>query len=212
MGAVKAYIFDLDGTLLNSMGIWEQIDRAFLKKRGLVSTPDYIRQISSMSFPEAAKYTIDLFGLKDSPDDLMNEWNEMTVHAYGNTIPLKPGAREYLLKVKATGAKIALATSATRILCNVALAHHGIAELFDVICFTEEVDFGKSRPDIFLLATEKLNVRCEDCIVFDDVLAAIMSAKSIGMTTCGVYDESSKSDFEQIAQLADAVVYDWNVL
>jgi HAD superfamily hydrolase (TIGR01509 family) len=206
---MKAYIFDLDGTLIDSMGIWKEIDRDFLEKRGLTFSPEYSKNVGAMNFTEAAEYTINLFALSETVSEILDEWSNMALYAYGNTIGLKPGARDFLCKIKAEGAKIALATSSTPPLCGAVLQRHGLADLFDTICFAEEVGCGKTKPDIFLLAAERLNVNPADCIVFDDMLAAIKSAKSIGMTVCGVYDEHSKYDFNEIRQLADAVVVDW---
>ncbi|MDR1748769.1 MAG: HAD family phosphatase, partial [Spirochaetaceae bacterium] len=87
---MKSYIFDLDGTLLDSMKLWEQIDIDFLTQRGLEVPPDYIGEICSRSFYEAAVYTVRRFGLPGSPESLMEEWNRMAVYAYGHTVEMKP--------------------------------------------------------------------------------------------------------------------------
>jgi HAD superfamily hydrolase (TIGR01509 family) len=206
---LKAYIFDLDGVLLDSMGLWEQIDVDFLTKRGLEATPDYIDAICALSFPEAAEYTVKRFGLPDSADDLTKEWNDMAVYAYGNTVPLKPGAKEYLLECKRQGAKLGIATSLPVALYEPALRNNGILDLFDVVCSTDEVGFGKTEPDVFLLAARRLGVSPADCIVFEDAPQAVKSAKQAGMTVYGVYDESSKEHWAFIRETADGVVCDF---
>ena len=155
---IKSYIFDLDGTLLDSMNIWEQIDIAFLSKRGIDVPPDYINEICSRSFPEAAKYTIERFNLPDSVDDLLYEWDDMAVHAYGSTVQLKPNALKYLVSLKNCGAKLAIATSLPAVLYKPVLKNHGIMDLFDVVCSTDEVNYGKTKPDVFLLTAKKLGV------------------------------------------------------
>ena len=207
---MKAYIFDLDGTLLNSMGVWEQIDVDFLSKRGFDVPEDYINAICSRSFPEAARYTIERFNMPDSVDDLLNEWNAMAEYAYGHTVPLKPNALEYLTALKGRGAKLAIATSLPAALYEPALQNHGIAELFDVICSTDEVAYGKTKSDVFILTARKLGVLPEMCIVFEDIVQAMQSAKQAGMTVYGVYDQSSADQWELIKKTADGVIYDFN--
>lgn len=206
---MKAYIFDLDGTLLDSMGVWEQIDVDFLTKRGLEVPRDYIYAICSRSFPEAAQYTIDRFGLSESVDDLLREWASMAIYAYGHTVPLKPYAKEYLAALKRQGAKLGIATSLPAVLYEPALRNHGIMELFDVICSTDEVSYGKTKPDVFLLAASKLGTDPQQCVVFEDITQAIKSAKLAGMTVYGVYDESSREHWTLIRQIADGVLYDF---
>lgn len=206
---MKAYIFDLDGTLLDSMGVWLDIDVEFLKKRGLDTPDDYADRISAMTFSEAAAHTIKRFGLPDSEESIMREWNSMAAFAYGNTVQMKPHAKEYLAELKKRGAKLAIATSSVRELYEPALRKHGIYDWFDVICDASEAGYGKSRPDIFLLTAKKLGVSSGDCIVFEDILTAIKSAKSVGMTVYGVYDKSSEADWERVKQIADGVISDF---
>jgi len=206
---IKAYIFDLDGTLLDSMNVWQQIDIDFLKKRGIIVPPDYAESISSMTFNEAAVYTISRFGLSDSAEDLKKEWNDMAAYAYGYTVQLKPYAKEYLFKLKKSGAKLAVATSLFVELMELALRNHGIYDLFDAICTSDEAGCGKSRPDVFLLAAKKLGAAPSDCLVFEDILEAVKSAKSAGMAVCAVYDKSSENDWEQIKAIADFTIVDF---
>jgi len=206
---MKAYIFDLDGTLLDSMGLWLNIDIEFLRKRGLAAPDDYADKVSSMSFQEAATYTIGRFGLPDTVDGLLQEWNDMAVFAYGHTIRMKPYAKEYLLTLKERGTKLAIATSAIPELCELALRSHGIYDWFSIICNSNEVGCGKSRPDIFLLAAKKLGVDPRDCIVFEDILDAVKSAKNVGMIVCGVYDKASENDWDAIKDMADYALLDF---
>ena len=206
---MKAYIFDLDGTLFDSMDVWLDIDIAYLSKRGIDIPADYADSISSMSFPEAAAYTIKRFALPGSVEDMMGEWNGMAAYAYGHTVPMKPYAKEYLATLREYGAKLAIATSSIPELYEPTLRNHGIFDWFDAICRADEVGCGKSRPDIFLLAAKKLNVLPCECIVFEDILAAIQSAKSAGMTVYGVFDQASQADWEQIQKTADGVIFDF---
>ena len=206
---MKACIFDLDGTLLDSMDVWKNIDIEFLKKRGIIAPTDYADAIASMSMSEVAAYTIERFALSDSVFSLMQEWNDMAIHAYANTVQMKPRAKEYLQLLRKQEIKLAVATNLPKELYVPALYNHDIYDLFHVHCCADEVGCGKSRPDIFLLAAKKLGVSPKDCVVFEDVLKAVKSAKSVGMTVYGVYDKSSKADLEQIKQVADGVLFDF---
>ena len=206
---MKAYIFDLDGTLLDSMSVWTDVDIAFLKKRGIDVPEDYADNITSMSFHEAALYTIKRFNFSDDVNDLINEWTDLAKDAYSNTVMMKPNSKEYLCKLRESGAKIAVATSSMPMLYEAVLRNHDIYNWFDIICNTGDIGSGKSQPDIFLHISEQLGVSPDDCVVFEDILIAIKTAKSIGMTVYGVFDEASKSDWEEIKKIADGVIYDF---
>jgi beta-phosphoglucomutase-like phosphatase (HAD superfamily) len=209
MKAYKAYIFDLDGTLLDSMGVWEQLDIDFLTKRGIKLPSDYKEATSLMTPYEAAVYTIKRFALPDSTNGLMREWNDMALYAYGNTVRMKPYAKEYLMTMRERGAKLAVATSLSPELCVPVLRNNGIDTMFQAICNTDETGCGKSRPDVFLLAAQKLGVSPGDCLVFEDLLAAIKSAKSACMDVCAVYDKTSENDWEEIKAAADYAIVDF---
>jgi beta-phosphoglucomutase-like phosphatase (HAD superfamily) len=210
MKAYKAYIFDLDGTLLDSMGVWEQLDIDFLEKRGIAVPPDYMNTVSPMTPHEAAAYTIKRFALQDSIDGLIREWNDMAAYAYGHTVRMKPHAKEYLMTLKESGAKLAVATSLSAELRDPALRSNGIDTIFHAICGTDEAGYGKLRPDVFLLAAQKTGAAPGDCLVFEDILAAVKSAKSAGMSVCAVYDKTSADDWEEIKAAADYAIDDFS--
>lgn len=204
-----AAIFDLDGTLLDSMGVWEKIDTDFLAKRGFEVPPDYIGEICARSFREAADYTIHRFSLPETADALIAEWHQMAVYEYGHNIGLKPYAKAYLSLLRGKDIHLGIATSLPAVLYEPALANNGIFGMFDVICSTDEVARGKEFPDVFLSAAKKLRVMPERCLAFEDILPAICSAKQAGMRVYGVYDDSSKAHWETIKRCADGVLYDF---
>jgi len=206
---MKAYIFDLDGTLFDSLDVWHKIDIDFLQKRGIAVPPDYSKEITAMTFDESAAYTIRRFGLSDSIDDLKQEWIDMAEYAYGHTVQMKPYAKEYITMLKDRDEKLAIATSLFSNLTNLSLRKHGIYDYFNVICTTEETGCGKSHPDVFLLTVKKLGVEPCDCIVFEDIYEAVKSAKSAGITVCAVYDKSSQNDWEKIKKIADYSIIDF---
>ncbi|KAB8295540.1 beta-phosphoglucomutase [Bifidobacterium avesanii] len=208
--AGKAAIFDLDGTLLDSMGVWDQIDIDSLAKRGIDVPDDYVLKVGSMQFRQIAEYTIARFDLTDTPEQLMAEWDDMAREAYGTMVEAKPHAREYLEHLKATGAKLAVATSLPPSLREPAMKHVGIFDLFDAIVSVDDAnDVGKDRPDVYLLAASRLGMRPEDCTVFEDILVGIRSAKSAGMGVWAMHDDSSDRDWAEICDEADGVLFDF---
>lgn len=206
LGNIKAAIFDLDGTLIDSMWVWEQIDVDYLKNRGFDKPKNLKEDINHLSFEQTAIYFKNTFNINESVEEIMNEWFNMAFNHYQNNVKLKSGAKKFLLKLKKTGIKIALATSNSNALLQCALKSNGIYELFDVITTTSEVERGKDFPDVYLLTAKKLDVKPENCIVFEDILAAIQGAKAAGMKVVGVYDEAAEHQKEEIIRLADKFI------
>lgn len=207
----KAAIFDLDGTLLDSMGVWDQVDIDFLAKRGIEVPADYMGKVAAMQFRQIAEYTIARFGLPDTPEALMQEWDDMARVAYSTVVEAKPHAVEYLSYLKRSGAKLAVATSLPPALREPAMKHVGIFDYFDQIVSVDDAnDVGKDRPDVFLLAAGRLGVVPEQCTVFEDLLVAMRSAKSVGMRVWAIHDDSSDGDWPDICDLADGVLFDFS--
>ena len=205
----EAAILDLDGTLLDSMDVWEQIDIMFLQKRGLPVPENYVTEICARSFEEAAQYTIDLFGLTEKVDDMVREWNEMAVYEYAHHVKLVPYALEYLKMLKESGIKPAVATGLPEKLFVPCLENNSVLGLFDALCSTDEVTRGKEFPDVFELAARRLEVAPERCLVFDHVLPAVRSAKQAGMLVCGVYDKYSAHRQTEIERISDRYIKDF---
>ena len=204
----KAAIFDLDGTLLDSMGVWDQVDIDFLAKRGIEVPADYMGKVAAMQFRQIAEYTIARFGLPDTPEALMQEWDDMVRVAYSTVVEAKPHAVEYLSYLKRSGAKLAVATSLPPALREPAMKHVGIFDYFDQIVSVDDANnVGKDRPDVFLLAAGRLGVVPEQCTVFEDLLVAMRSAKSVGMRVWAIHDDSSDGDWPDICGLADGVLF-----
>lgn len=203
---ISAAIFDMDGTLIDSMWVWDTIDIKYLKKRGF-SVPDKLRDdIIHLSFEETALYFKNRFNLSDSIEEIVNEWNDLAYIEYASNVNLKPYAKEYLSKLKAKGIKLAIATSNCTMLLETVLKRHGIYDLFDVITTTDEVDRGKDFPDVYLLSAKKLSVSPSECVVFEDILPAVMGAKAAGMTVVGVHDSYSEYQKKEIMNNADIYI------
>lgn len=205
----EAAIFDLDGTLLNSMDVWEKIDITFLSKRGLPVPVNYVTEICARSFEEAAQYTIELFELSESVESIIKEWNSMAEYEYAHNVSLMPYVHDYLLNLKASHIKLAVATGLPEELYKPCLINNDVCELFDFLCSTDQVQKGKEYPDVFLFASDGLKTSPQRCIVFEDVLPAVKSAKQAGMITYGVYDKYSAHNKSEIKAIADGYLYDF---
>ena len=143
----KGAIFDLDGTLLDSMGVWDQVDIDFLSKRGIDVPDDYMTKVAAMQFRQIAEYTIARFSLTDTPEELMDEWDHMARVMYATVVEAKPYAREYLAQLKESGAKLAVATSLPPMLREPAMKHVGIFDYFDEVVSVDDAgDVGKDQP------------------------------------------------------------------
>lgn len=208
----KGAIFDLDGTLIDSMGIWEEIDRKFLAKRNILITCDYIEKINAMSFKEVAKYTLERFNLNETEEDIIKEWNEMARYEYCNKIKLKPNVKEYLEKLKNNNVKIGLATSSPKCLYEPVLKNNNIYEYFDVLKSLEDVKRDKNYPDIYLLVAESLKLSPKECVGFEDILVGVNTMKKANFKVIGVYDKYAYSDIDEIKRVSDKFIYSFNEL
>ncbi|WP_434284341.1 HAD family hydrolase [Clostridium botulinum] len=212
MKNIEGAIFDLDGTLIDSMGIWEKIDYDFLNKRNLKIPQDLKDKIEALTFEEGANFFKKNFKLKESQEEILKEWHNMVVKEYSHNIKLKNNVRDFLIKLKNKGVKLAIATSNTPELTKLVLENNKILDLFDSITTISEVNRNKTFPDIYLLCAEKLKLPAEKCAVFEDILPAIKSAKTAKMKTIGIYDDSSKDDENKIKEIADYYIYDYKEL
>ncbi len=203
---IKCAIFDLDGTLIDSMWVWRQIDIDYLKEKGCSMPSDLLDDIVHLSFSQTALYFKERFHISDSVEDIMNDWHNMALYHYSNTIKLKSGVKEFLNLLKNKGIKIALATSNSVPLLEACLKNTGIYNYFDSFTTTDEVQNGKNCPDVYLLAANKVNVSPENCIVFEDILPAVKGAKSANMKVIAVKDDESLDSKETLIKYADRYI------
>lgn len=203
-------VFDLDGTLVDSMGVWEEIDRSFFAKHGLVQPDDYSRAISSLGYDEAAAYTRRRFGLAESEEEIVAEWHAAAVEQYARHIGPMPGAVEFVRSLREWGMRLSLATASDRALYEPVLRRTGMYGAFDAFTTLGEVDGSKEKPDIYLRAAGKIGLEPARCIVFEDIPCAVRAAKLAGMTVIAVCGPGGCGG--AAAQAADGCVCDFRQL
>lgn len=200
----KAALFDLDGTLLDSLYVWKHIDVQFFRSRGMEIPEGYGRAVAGLSYRECAEYTVKNYLHDENWQAIVDEWMRMAQEEYALRVPLKPGSREYLRMLKRAGVKLAVTTSMPESLFKPCIEHLGILDLFDTLCSTEDTGGrGKACGEVFQLAAQRLGVEPKDCAVFEDVLDCIQGAKKVGMRAYCIKDKHSEKDFPAIAEIAD---------
>lgn len=200
---IKAVIFDLDGTLVDSMWMWRNIDIEYLGRYGIPLPETLQKDISGMSFSETAVYFKETFGIPESLEEIKQTWNEMAYYKYTHEVPLKPGVLAFLKRLKAKGIRTGIATSNSRELVEAVVKSLNIGEYLDEIHTSCEVEKGKPAPDIYLLVAECLGVQPEHCMVFEDIPEGILAGLRAGMKVCAVEDAFSLDQTAEKKKLAD---------
>ncbi len=203
------FIIDLDGTLLDSMVLWENLGYNYLKSKGITDIPQELNEIlKPLSLMQGAEYFIKAFGIKLTPEKIIEEINKSIESGYKNEVGLKEGAVEFLNKFQ--GVKMCIATAAERDLAQCALKRLGIDDFFDFIITSTEVGGSKLTPEIYISAAKRLGLAVSDVIVFEDALHAVKAAKSAGFYTVGVFDGRNRDDKDDIIHIADEFVFSLN--
>lgn len=205
----QAVIFDLDGTLIDSMWVWEQIDRVFLGRRGIAVKSDMHKQLEGKSFTEAADFFKKLYNLEMNVEEIKQEWNELALYAYSHEIQLKEGAREFLEMLRSQNIKMGIATSSSTELIDAVLTAHNIKQYFSYICTSCEAGRGKPFPDVYLKVAKELNVDPKNCLAVEDVPRGIEAGKRAGMTVWGIRDAQDDELWQEMQCLADCTIQDY---
>ncbi len=208
---IDAVIFDMDGTLVDSMWIWPSIDRDFYAKYGLTAPESFSDDMEGMSFTEVAQFFLDSFPtLSHTREEIMEEWTGMAHERYISQAPLKEGVYDFIVEMKRQGKKIGIATSNGRKLVDATLEALKVEAYFDVVRTACEVAKGKPAPDVYLLVAKELGVEPARCLVFEDVPMGILAGKNAGMKVCAVDDECSRPQEARKRELADYYIYQYD--
>lgn len=206
---IKAVLFDLDGSLVDSMWLWRDIDIEYLARFGVELPEDLQSCIEGMSFSETAAYIKERFQIPVSVEDMKQDWNTMALDKYSHEVPLKGGAEQFLNYCKERNIKLGIATSNSVELVTAVLNALKIKDYFTAVVTGCEVAKGKPAPDVYLEAAKRCDTMPEHCLVFEDIVAGITAGKAAGMRVCAVDDIYSRHQLEQKKQLADYFIRDY---
>ncbi len=181
-------LFDLDGTLIDSNGVWVEVDKTFLARRGAPYTKEYYEGVAHTILSNCAVFTKEYLHLEESCEEIIAEWMELAADKYGTEVPLKPHVIEYLNKCREAGHRMAVFTACVPDHCRAAMEHLGLTSYFERVIYAQELGVDKKSPAIFRAVAESLGVSPRECVLFDDSLTACKAAKAAGMTVVGVRD------------------------
>ena len=204
-------IFDMDGTLVDSMVFWERLGREYLASKGITEGIERVlEQIIPMTMSESSALFIKAFGIPGTPESVAAEMNAMMEEHYRTDIPLKTGVEEYLAQLSQNGVIMCVASSTAKDLMYACLSRLGVADRFAFLLSCEEVGAGKNRPDVYWEAARRLRAKPWEIAVYEDALYAARTAKEAGFYTVAVFDDSEKDQWDELTNLAHEVILDWN--
>ena len=207
---MKAAIFDMDGTILDSMKMWHTIGKVYLESLDLAPREGLWDEIKRFNLVESADYFIEKYDVKKSREEVMQDIRSIISKWYGQELQLKTGAREFLEKLNEKKIPCILATATDRSSVIACMERLDCVKYFKKILTCLEYGTTKSEPLIFEKSAEVCGVKNEEAVVFEDAIHAIRAAKKAGFKVCAVYDESDEeiteppeSDWERILKIAD---------
>ena len=203
-------IFDMDGTLVDSMSYWKNLASEFLNSKGVMDiSPTLMERIKPMTMSESAALFIDEYALSGTAESVAEEMNAMMEGHYLHDIPLKSGAAEYLASLEKRGFTMCVASATAEELMAACLERLGVARYFSFLLSCETVGCGKNDPAVYFEAARRLKARPEDCAVYEDALYALKTASAAGFYTIAVRDEFSAAKWQTCRSLADESMEHW---
>ena len=209
--SIRAAVFDLDGTLIDSARIWQEVDEIFFARRGMAVPDGYAEEIAHLGFAESAALTVQRYFPRENAADIIEEWRELSLSRYKaeeGARYFKPGAVQLVSRMRAAGLRLCVATASSPEFFLPILRAGGVESLFDAFVTVADAGKNKSFPDIFLQSAQRLGVSPAACAVFEDNGRALVAAKQAGMHTCAVYDGQPEAAWSAICADADLVLYD----
>lgn len=201
-----AVIFDLDGTLVDSMWVWAQLDIDYLAQFGIVAPEDIDKELEGKSFTESASYFKERFELPHTIEEIKASWNEMAWDFYMNEVRLKEGVYEFLTFLYDKGIRLGIATSNSVELVEAVLKQLEIRHYFESVRTSCQVEKGKPYPYIYLKVASDLEVKPHRCLVFEDIPNGILAGKAAGMEVWGVNDRQGEEIRKRVIDLSDGFI------
>lgn len=206
----KFAIFDMDGTLVDSMGYWVSLSREFLENQGVQGDLEPIlRRIKPMTMQESATLFIQELGVQGTPESIREDMAKIMEQHYREDVELKPGVLAYLDALQAQGVRMGVASATPAHMIRICLERLGIADRFAFLLSCDEIGEGKRSPTVFLEAAKRLGAKPEETVVYEDAIYAVETAHKAGFYTVGIQDENSLDQWAEICQIADTVITDW---
>ena len=206
-----AAIFDFDGTLAETWHLWVDVDRIFFSSRGLEFDETASETLATLGFEAGARWCIERYRLRENAADIVDEWNRLGSALYETRVELREGAERYLRALRARGVRLALATTNDQHVLR-SMRHVDVYSLFDEVVYERDVKKGKDHPDIYLEAARRINASPEGCVVFEDILAGVRSAKAAGMQAVAVRCEDPRQPVRDLRREADLTIGGWSAL
>lgn len=200
---IKYYIFDLDGTLIDSLQVWKNVGNCYLKGIGINGEPDLDNIMKNMSVSEASIYLKKHFLLFQSVEEIVNGIFAVVERRYEEDIQLKPGVLEFLQSCEKKGYKMCVLTASSSTLANKVLQRLGVLDYFENIYSCQTLGLSKNNSQIYMKIIEKINIKNEECIVIEDALYAIESAKKANLYVKAIYNRENDADWNKICSIAD---------
>ena len=209
---MKGLIFDLDGTLLDSMPSWQQQLHDCLLSRGVTPPEDLLDRTKTLGLESATGMVLKEFNLPDDPAEVYHNFQVDMEKLYCSKIPLKEGVAEFLQEMSLKGYPMAVATATSRNLVEKVLAFHHLTDLFQCVTTVAEVGIGKHDPKVFLETAKKLNLAPENCVVFEDSLKAVRSASHANFKTVAIFEETNTAEQEALQKESSLYIHDFREL
>ena len=209
MEKIKYAIFDLDGTLTDSMHIWDTCGGAYLMMRGI--TPHAGETFRTRGYRDGISYMIEEYNLPLTYDELYAELLKILEFYYFNIAEIKPGVKEFLEAMNNKGVKMCVLSATNQYLVEEAMNRNGILDYFCKVFSTHDIGYHKDKPYVFEIVRDFLGAeKNSDVFVFEDALYSIKTAKASGYRVIGVEDYSAEPDREEIKRLSDYYITDYS--
>ena len=203
------FIFDMDGTLIDSMDAFGGAMIRFLEDNNIPYPSDIVKIITPLGFKGSAEYFLTL-GSKKTVDEMLIDFRDYMIEPYTKTIPEKEGVTETLLKLKKEGHSLNVLTASPHVTLDPCLKRLGLYDLFENVWSCDDFGMPKSQPEIYIEAAKRLDTTVSECIFIDDNVNAVKTAKAAGMHAWGIYDKSSDDYVDEMKEISERYLYSFS--